>query len=94
MDRCVARAAEVSDLSAGHGVSRKFVYQQADKTRRALDDAFIAAATDDTAMSKSDRAHVQRYRAYVEAYYRFLGTGTCPCLWCADHIAGLSLMVA
>jgi hypothetical protein len=29
-------------------VSRKFVYQQANRARRALDDAFISAATDDT----------------------------------------------
>jgi hypothetical protein len=33
-----------------HGVSRKFVYQQADKARHTLDDAFLSAATDDTVL--------------------------------------------
>jgi hypothetical protein len=32
------------------GVSRKFVHQQANKTRHALDDAFLSAATDDTVL--------------------------------------------
>jgi hypothetical protein len=38
--QALARSATVSDLSTRHGVSRKFIYQQADKARRALDDAF------------------------------------------------------
>src|SRR3954447_24192382 len=37
----------VSDLSTRHGVRRKFVYQQANKARRALNDAFISATADD-----------------------------------------------
>jgi hypothetical protein len=48
--QALARAATVSDLSARHGVSRKFVYQQANKARHALDDAFLSAATDDTVL--------------------------------------------
>jgi hypothetical protein len=48
--QALARSATVSDLSARHGVSRKFVYQQANKARCALDDAFISAATDDTVL--------------------------------------------
>ena len=31
--RALARSATISDLSARHGVSRKFVYQQARKAR-------------------------------------------------------------
>ena len=46
----LARAASVSELSARHGVSRKFVYQQANKARLALDDAFISTAADDTVL--------------------------------------------
>ena len=45
--QALARSATISDLSSRHGVSRKFVYQQADKARRALDDAFISADADD-----------------------------------------------
>jgi len=45
--QALARSATISDLSTRHGVSRKFVYQQADKARLALDDAFISAAADD-----------------------------------------------
>ena len=37
----------VSDLAAQHGVSRKFIYQQAHKARTALDDAFSPAVRDD-----------------------------------------------
>jgi len=48
--QALARSATVSDLSTRHGVSRKFVYQQADKARHALDDAFLSAATDDTVL--------------------------------------------
>jgi len=45
--QALARSTTISGLSSRHGVSRKFVYQQADKARRALDDAFISAAADD-----------------------------------------------
>src|SRR6201995_1337220 len=45
--QALARSATISDLSSRHGVSRRFVYQQADKARRALDDAFISADADD-----------------------------------------------
>jgi hypothetical protein len=48
--QALARSATVSDLSTRHGVSRKFVYQQANKARHALDDAFLSAATDDTVL--------------------------------------------
>src|SRR6201995_721677 len=45
--QALARSATISDLSTRHGGSRKFVYQQANKARRALDDAFISADADD-----------------------------------------------
>jgi hypothetical protein len=45
--QALARSATVSDLSARHGVSRKFVYQQTHKARVALDDAFSSAAVDE-----------------------------------------------
>src|ERR1700689_2937624 len=48
--QALARSVTVSNLSTRHGVSRKFVYQQADKARRALDDAFISASADDEAL--------------------------------------------
>jgi hypothetical protein len=48
--QALAQSARVSDLSIRHGVSRKFVYQQTKKARHALDDAFLAAATDDTVL--------------------------------------------
>ena len=48
--QALARSATVSDLSTRHGVSRKFVYRQANKARHALDDAFLSAATDDTVL--------------------------------------------
>jgi hypothetical protein len=48
--QALARSATVSDLSARHGVSRKFVYQQTDKARVALDDAFSSAASDDAVL--------------------------------------------
>jgi hypothetical protein len=48
--QALARSATVSDLSGRHGVSRKFVYQQANKASYALDDAFISVATDDTVL--------------------------------------------
>jgi hypothetical protein len=47
--QALARSA-TGDLSTGHGVSRKFVYQQANKACHALDDAFLSAATDDTVL--------------------------------------------
>src|SRR3954454_23324482 len=43
----VARSATISDLSARHGVSRKFISQQTGKARTALDDAFLSAAPED-----------------------------------------------
>src|SRR4051794_5937599 len=45
--QALARSATISDLSSRHGVSRKFGYQQANKARLALDDAFIAVTADD-----------------------------------------------
>jgi hypothetical protein len=45
--QALARSVTVSNLSTRHGVSRKFVYQQADKARRALDGAFISTSADD-----------------------------------------------
>jgi hypothetical protein len=48
--QALARSATVSDLSARHGVSRKFAYQQANKARRALDDTFVSTAADDTVL--------------------------------------------
>jgi hypothetical protein len=48
--QALARSATISDLSARHGVSRKFVYQQTYKARVALDDAFLAAPEDDVVL--------------------------------------------
>jgi hypothetical protein len=45
--QALAGSDTVSDLAARHGVSRKFIYQQTDKARTALDDAFLAAAPED-----------------------------------------------
>src|SRR5664279_3273779 len=45
--QALARSATISDLSSRNGVSRKFVHQQANKARLALDDAFLSAAADD-----------------------------------------------
>jgi hypothetical protein len=45
--QALARSTTVSDLSARHGVSRKFVYQQARKASEALDDVFLSGAPDD-----------------------------------------------
>jgi hypothetical protein len=44
--QALARSATISDLSARHGVSRKFIYQQTHKARVALDDAFSPVAPD------------------------------------------------
>jgi transposase-like protein len=46
----LARSAMVSDLAVRHGVSRKFVYQQTQKARAALDDAFTATTPDDAVL--------------------------------------------
>jgi transposase-like protein len=45
--QALARSETVSDLANLHGVSRKFVYRQAQKARAALDDAFLSAAAED-----------------------------------------------
>ena len=45
--QALARSATISDLSARHGVSRKFVYHQSHKARAALDDAFTSATAED-----------------------------------------------
>src|SRR5690242_6162269 len=44
--QALARSETVSDLAAQHGVSRKFVYQQAQKASAALDEAFSSATPD------------------------------------------------
>jgi hypothetical protein len=41
--QALAGSATISDLAAGHGVSRKFVYRQTDKARTALENAFVPA---------------------------------------------------
>ena len=46
----LARSEPISDLAVQHGVSRKFVYQQANKARCALDEAFSSATGDDTVL--------------------------------------------
>src|SRR5271167_2627471 len=45
--QALARSATISDLAIRHGVSRKFIYQQTDKARTALDDAFLSATPED-----------------------------------------------
>ncbi len=45
--QALAGSETVSDLAAQHGVSRKFVYQQAHKAGAALDDVFSPAVRDD-----------------------------------------------
>ena len=45
--QALARSETITDLSARHGVSRKFIYQQAHKATAALDDAFMSAARED-----------------------------------------------
>src|SRR3984957_10264932 len=45
--QALARSESVSDLANQHGVSRKFVYRQAQKARVALDDAFLSAAAEE-----------------------------------------------
>jgi hypothetical protein len=41
--QALAGSATISELAAGHGVSRKFVYRQTDKARTALGNAFVPA---------------------------------------------------
>lgn len=48
--QALAGSETVSDLAARHGVSRKFIYQQTDKARTALDDVFLAAAPEHEAL--------------------------------------------
>jgi len=43
----LARTATITDLAAGHDVSRKFVYQQANKASAALAEVFSSSAPDD-----------------------------------------------
>jgi len=45
--QALAQSATISDLAARHGVSRKFVYQQTDKARTALDGAFLSVEPED-----------------------------------------------
>jgi hypothetical protein len=48
--RALASSATVSDLAIRHDASHKIAYPQADQAHRALDDTFIAAATDHTVL--------------------------------------------
>jgi hypothetical protein len=43
----LARSTTISELANRHGVSRKFIYQQTDKARTALDDAFLSVERED-----------------------------------------------
>jgi len=45
--QALARSATICDLSDRHGVSRKFVYQQAHKACAALDDVFLSGAPEE-----------------------------------------------
>src|SRR4051794_15103104 len=45
--QALARSETVSDLAARHGLSRKFVHQQAHKARVALDDVFSPETPED-----------------------------------------------
>ena len=45
--QALAGSETVCDLAARHGVSRKFVYQQTQKARTALDDAFSSTTPDE-----------------------------------------------
>src|SRR5271167_3702776 len=45
--QALARSATISGLSVRHGVSRKFVYQQAHKACAALDDVFLSGTPED-----------------------------------------------
>ena len=48
--QALAGSATISDLAAGHGVSRKFVYRQTDKARTALENAFVPAEPENDAL--------------------------------------------
>src|SRR4249919_1228312 len=48
--QALAGSETVTDLAARNGVSRKFVYEQADKARAVLDEAFLAAVPEDKAL--------------------------------------------
>src|SRR3954468_23145434 len=48
--RALAGSETISDLAARHGVSRKFVYQQTQKARAALDEAFSSATPDEAVL--------------------------------------------
>ena len=45
--QALARSATISGLSVRHGVSRKFVYQQAHKACAALDDVFLSGTPEE-----------------------------------------------
>src|SRR5208337_4648075 len=45
--QALARSTTISDLATRHGVSREFIYQQTDKARTALDDAFLSVERED-----------------------------------------------
>jgi hypothetical protein len=45
--QALARSTTISDLSVRHGVSRKFVYQQARKAGAALDEIFLPGTPED-----------------------------------------------
>ena len=45
--QALARSTTISDLSVQHGVSRKFVYQQAHKAGAALDEVFLSGTPED-----------------------------------------------
>ncbi|MEL7225660.1 MAG: hypothetical protein AAGL17_12580 [Cyanobacteria bacterium J06576_12] len=46
----VSRSQPISHLAATHQVSRKFVYQQGDKAKQALDESFTPIPTDDAGL--------------------------------------------
>src|ERR1700682_3071219 len=48
--QALARSETITDLAARHDVSRKFIYQQTEKARAALDDAFSCAVPEDKAL--------------------------------------------
>src|SRR4051794_22123753 len=45
--QALARSTTINDLANRHGVSRKFIYQQTNKARTALDDAFLPVERED-----------------------------------------------
>ena len=46
----LAGAATITDLAAGHGASRKFVYQQANKASAALAEVFASSVPDNAVL--------------------------------------------